>query len=86
MRSSQLGASTSDAEVTHINAHGFWLLANGKEYFLPYEDYPWFKEARVGEILNVQLHHRSHLHWPALDVDLCLESLEDPDKFPLIYR
>ncbi len=35
MRSARLGATTSGAEVTHINAHGFWLLVKGKEYFLP---------------------------------------------------
>lgn len=86
MRSSQLGVSTSDAEVTHINTRGFWLLVNGKEYFLPYEDYPWFREAKVGEILKVELHHGSHLHWPALDVDLSVDSLDDPGKFPLVYR
>lgn len=27
-----------------------------------------------------------HLHWPALDVDLCIESLEQPDRYPLIYK
>jgi hypothetical protein len=72
--------------VANIDSHGFWLLVRGKEYFLPYEDYPWFKDAKVSEILNVELHHKSHLHWPDLDVDLCVESLEHPDAFPLMYK
>jgi hypothetical protein len=76
----------STVEVTNIDAFGFWLLVRGKEYFLPYRDYPWFKDARLGEILNVELLHGSHLRWPALDVDLCLESLLDPEAYPLIYR
>ncbi len=84
MKSSQLGASTSEAEVTHIDAHGLWFLVNGAEHFLPYEQFPWFKSATVNEILDVELHHGTRLHWPSLDVDLCLESLEAPPRFPLI--
>ena len=86
MRSQKLGASTSDAEVTNIDCHGLWLFVKGTEYFLPYEEYPWFKEARVTDVLNVKLYHETHLHWPALDVDLCLESLQNPNAFPLAYK
>ncbi len=85
MKSQKLGASTSDVEVTGVNIHGVWLFVKGSEYFLSYKDYPWFKEAKVADILNVQLLHESHLYWPALDVDLCLESLGDPQAFPLVY-
>ena len=56
------------------------------EYFLPYEEYPWFKEARIADIINVELLHDFHIHWPGLDVDLSLASLEDPSKTPLVYR
>ena len=81
-----LGASTSLVEVANIDRFGFWLLVEDKEYFLPYEDFPWFRSAKVDQILNVELLHGSHLHWPDLDVDLCLDSLGQPDAFPLIYR
>ncbi|MBM3301264.1 MAG: DUF2442 domain-containing protein [Deltaproteobacteria bacterium] len=86
MTFSTLGASTLQAEVTNIDRFGFWLLVNDKEYFLPYEDFPWFRQARVDQILNVELLHGDHLHWPELDVDLSLESLAQPDTFPLIYK
>ena len=86
MTSPKPGASTSDVEVANVDAHGIWLHVKGKEYFLPYDQYPWFKDARLGEILNVELLHDSHLHWPALDVDLSLESLDSPDAFPLVYK
>ena len=86
MKSRGLGTSTSDVEVTGVDMHGVWLLARGAEYFLAHKDYPWFREAKLGDVLNVQLLHGSHLHWPALDVDLCIESLKDPEGFPLIYR
>jgi hypothetical protein len=32
------GAATSAAEVTNISKHGFWLLLDGRELFLPFED------------------------------------------------
>jgi hypothetical protein len=34
----------------------------------------------------VELLHDFHIHWPGLDVDLSLTSLEDPGKTPLVYR
>ena len=86
MRSSVRGKSTSEAEVTNIDALGFWLLVHGKEYFLPYEEYPWFRDARVRDILNVTLVHEDHLRWPALDVDLSIASLKHPESYPLTYR
>ena len=76
----------SPVEVTHINGHGLWLMVKDREYFLPYEEFPWFRDAKVGDVLNVCLNHGSHLHWPALDVDLCVESLEKPEAFPLKYH
>ena len=34
-------------EVTNISGHGIWLLTGGRELFLPYRDFPWFKEQTV---------------------------------------
>lgn len=27
-----------------------------------------------------------HFYWPDLDVDLGIETIEDPDRFPLVAR
>jgi hypothetical protein len=72
--------------VTNIEKFGFWLLVRGKEYFLPYKEYPWFRRATIEEILDVRLFHGRHLHWAMLDVDLSVESLEHPEDFPLVDR
>jgi hypothetical protein len=77
--------STSEAEILNISEHGIWLYVQGKEYLLSYDQFPWFKGATVEEILDVQLLHGHHLHWPKLDVDLELESLEHPERLPLVY-
>ena len=86
MKSQKLGKSTSALEVLNILKNGVWLLVNDREYFLPYEQYPWFRDATVSEIHNVKLVHGGHLHWVALDVDLEVESLNKPESYPLIYK
>ena len=86
MKSRTLGASTSEAEVTNIDTHGIWVYVHRNEYFLPYSDYPWFKDAKVSDIINVELLHGVHLHWPSLDVDLTVDSLEDQGNYPLVAQ
>ena len=86
MSSETLGISTSEVEVTGISAHGVWLLAGEEEIFLSYEDFPWFKDASVREILNVQEPTPDHFYWPDLDVDLGMETIRHPDRFPLRAR
>ena len=77
------GEHSSDVEVTNISSHGFWLLANGSELFLSYEDFPWFKDVPVGQIIDVEQPSPGHFRWPQLDVDLGTETIEKPDRFPL---
>jgi len=84
MKSATLGVSTSPAEVTNVDTHGIWVLVGEKEYFLSHEDFPWFKRAKVEDILNLELHHGVHLYWPELDVDLSIDSLEHPERYPLV--
>ena len=86
MKSETLGKSTSEAEVTQISRHGIWLLLKEKEYFLSFENFPWFKNAPVAAIHNVELLNEHHLYWPDLDVDLAVESIEHLERFPLAAK
>jgi hypothetical protein len=86
MRSEKAGNPTFQVEVLNISQFGFWLSIDEEEHFLPFEIFPWFREARVSDILNVQLLHRHHLHWPSLDIDLELDSIQNPEKYPLLYK
>ena len=86
MKSSAPGKTTSKVEVQNVSKFGIWLYVTGKEYYLPYEQFPWFKDATVSEITNIQFQFGHHLHWPDLDVDLDLDSLEHPEKYPLIAK
>jgi hypothetical protein len=77
------GKNTSSVEVTNISHHGVWLLTGDTELFMSYEDFPWFKEAPVGKILNVEEQTPGHFYWPDLDVDLTAEIIAHPNRFPL---
>jgi hypothetical protein len=83
MNSQALGKNTFEVEVTNISNHGLWLLTGEKELFIPYEEFPWFKDEPVGKILNVEEPTPGHFYWPELDVDLGIESIEHPERFPL---
>ncbi|MBF0474200.1 MAG: DUF2442 domain-containing protein [Nitrospirae bacterium] len=72
--------------VISISSHGIWLFYEDKELFLSYEEFPWFKEAKTAQILNVVLLHGKHLYWPDLDVDLSIDSIKNPEKYPLTAR
>jgi Protein of unknown function (DUF2442) len=77
------GTSTSAAEVTNISRHGFWLLLDSRELFLPFDEFPWFRSAPVEAILHVERPRPDHLYWPDLDVDLSLDSIQNPSRYPL---
>jgi len=83
MSSRPHGIATSGIEITNISSHGVWLLVGDRELFMSYEDFPWFKDAPVGKVLNVEEQSPGHFYWPDLDVDLSLETIENPAKFPL---
>jgi len=83
MSSLQHGKDTSLVEVTHISSHGVWLLAHGKELFMSYQDFPWFKDQPVKTIIHVEEPSPGHYYWPEIDIDLTEEIIEHPEKFPL---
>jgi hypothetical protein len=86
MKSVPRGKCTSAAEVTNVSANGFWLLLDGTELFVEFRLFPWFRDASIGQITNVERPSAHHLHWPELDVDLAVDSLTDPARYPLVSR
>src|SRR5260370_32955263 len=84
MKSAAPGSSTSLAEVTNVSLHGFWLFIGERELFVPFNQFPWFREASVRAITNVQLPSPHHLYSPDLDVDLAVRSSEHPEQYPLV--
>lgn len=86
MKSALRGKPTSNVEVTNVSSHGFWLFLDDRELFVAFKQFPWFREVSIRELLNIQRPRPHHLYWPNLDVDLAVESIEDPEKYPLVSR
>jgi len=91
MPSEPHGANTSSTDATQVRVQavsprGLWLWLKEREYFLPTEQFPWFAAAAVRDVYRVELLHGHVLHWPALDVDLDVDSLERPEDWPLVWR
>ena len=86
MKSHHTGARSSETKVLNISPHGFWMLIDGKEHFLAFADFPWFQTASVTQICGVERVSADHFYWPGIDVDLHLESIQEPERFPLKAR
>ena len=44
------------------------------------------RDATVNDVMNVRLCGRNAIEWPSLDVDLEIESLRHPERYPLVIR
>jgi hypothetical protein len=86
MNSNAAGKNISEIEVQNVSKYGIWLFIRGREYYMPYDKFPWFKKANISQIIDVSFSPNGNLHWPQLDVDLSIEILEAPERFPLIAK
>lgn len=84
MKSASHGPGTSVAEVSAISESGVRLSLDGRDVFLSFRDFPWFEGAAAAHVRNVQRPSKDHLHWPDLDIDVSVESIEFPERFPLV--
>lgn len=80
------GIATSAPEVTHVSPHGLWLLLDGEELLLPFDKFPWFKRATIEQLVRVERPTADHLYWPVLDIDLAVQSVRNPDAYPLVAK
>ena len=80
------GSITLAVEVSHVSRHCFWLLLGDEELAVPFTEVPWFRQATIEQLLDVERPTEDHLRWPQLDIDLSVESIRQPDAFPLLSR
>lgn len=83
MNSIAHGTNILAVEVTNISAHGVWLLTHNGELFMSFDDFPWFRNQTIKSIINVEEQSSGHYYWPDIDVDLTVEMIEHPERFPL---
>ena len=75
----------TDSQITSIEDDGFWLLVKDQEFFVPFDRYPDFQNATIQQIFNFE-DGGSEFYWPDLDIDIELDALHHPERFPLIFR
>lgn len=72
--------------VLMINSQGMMLSVLGQDYFLSYNRVPWLRNARISSALNVRMSGPRAIEWPELDIDLEIESLKHPERYPLVMK
>ena len=77
---------STSARVLMINAQGIMLSVCGQDYFLSYNRLPWMQDAPIRSVLNVRMSGSDAIVWPDLDVDLEIESLRHPERYPLVIK
>jgi hypothetical protein len=80
------GTVTSPVEVVQVTPFGIWLAYGEREFFLDFDEFPWFQDVPVRKIFNVELAAPEHFYWPELDIDLDVDRIEHPEKYPLKAR
>ncbi len=83
-----LNKNTEDTSVSvlMINDKGLMISVLGQDYFLSYNRVPWMRDASIAQALDVRMSGRSAIEWPLLDVDLEIESLKHPERYPLVIK
>jgi len=79
-------SAATSASVLMINAQGIMLSVQGNDYFLSYNRIPWMQDAPIRNVLNVQMAGDEAIEWPDLDVDLEIDSLRHPERYPLVIK
>jgi hypothetical protein len=73
-------------KVHAIAANGITIEAQGNTYFLPYSTHPWFENAKVSDVFNVEPVGTNGIRLDTLDVDLAIESMIHSEKYPLMAK
>ena len=76
----------TSVNVLMINDKGIMLSVKGNDYFISFNRIPWIKSASIMDALDVKMSGRNAIEWPKLDVDLEIDSLKHPERYPLIMK
>lgn len=70
------------ASISAIDAGGFTLNLDGKQYRMSFSNYPWFEYCSIHEILNVRSDAYG-VYWDDAGIELERGSVEHPEAYPL---
>jgi len=72
----------TSVNVRSILPDGIFLSALGRDYYVSFERLPWFKTAKVSDIINVSLIGDYAIRWDDLEIEILMH----PEKYPLIMK
>ena len=81
-----VNTGNTSVSVRSIMQDGIFLSVLGNDYYLSYDRLPWFKNAKTSDIFNVAMYGKDSIRWDALDIDLGIDSLKSPEKYPLVMK
>jgi len=76
----------TSVSVRSIMPDGIFLTVYDNDYYLSYSRLPWFRNAKISDIFNVAMMGEDAIRWDTLDVDLEIDSLKYPEKYPLVMK
>lgn len=86
MKYSKHGNGILAPKVSALSVTGFVLSVDGTDFAVQYDEFPFFRGAATRDLRRVTRPSEQHLRWAALDVDLELDSLRHPAKYPMVER
>jgi hypothetical protein len=54
--------------------------------FFSFEAFPWSIDTPLGLVVYVEESTSGHFYWPDPSIDLGIESIEHPERFPLRFE
>ena len=76
----------TSVSVRTIMPDGIYLTVRENDYYLSYNRLPWFRNAKISDIFNVEMIGDDAIRWDTLDVDLEIDSLRYPERYPLVMK
>lgn len=73
------------SKVLSITGQGILITIKEGDFFLNYKSYPWFKNAKINEVLNIKRDQEA-IYWDSLDVEIEIDSILNPQNYPLIAK
>ena len=70
--------------ILSYSASAFQMKSN--THPMNFSDYPAFQSAAIEQIFTMQYISPTQLHWPELDVDIEIDALDEPEKYPLLWK
>jgi len=83
---SKENTENTSVRVRSIMPEGIFLSLDGSDYYLSYDRLPWFRNAKISDVFNVKMYGIDGIRWDELDVDLGIDSLKFPEKYPLVMK